>query len=57
MFMNKVTGLISSDIAYMWNLKNGTNELILQNRTGVTDIENTLWLPGRKWGGGGKLRD
>ena len=33
---------ISYDIAYMWNLKYDTNELYLQNRNRLTDIENRL---------------
>ena len=31
------------NIAYMWNLKNGTNELVyLQNKKSVTNVENKL---------------
>ena len=31
---------IPYDVTYMWDLKYDTNELIWQNRTRLTDIEN-----------------
>ena len=32
----------SYDIAYIWNLKKGYKWTYLQNRNGVTDVENKL---------------
>ena len=37
------------DIAYMWNLKNGTNELIYKTEIGSQMQKTNLWLPGGKW--------
>ena len=57
MFMNKVTGLISNDIAYMWNLKNGTNELICKTEL-ESQIQKTPYgSQGVNGVGVGKLRD
>ena len=42
-------GQISYDIASMWNLKKGTNELIYKTET-VTDVEN-LQYQGVRGGG------
>ena len=35
---------ISQDIAYMWNLKNGTNELIYRTETESQMQKTNLWL-------------
>ena len=38
-------GQIPHDITYMWNLqKKGTNELFLQNKSRVMDVENQLMV-------------
>ena len=35
----------------MWNLKNGTNELIYKKKNRVTDVENKLMVTkGERWG-------
>ena len=39
---------VPCDIAYMWNLKNKTNECMLQNRNRLTDIESKLVITSRK---------
>ena len=45
---------ISHDIAYMWDLKNDTNELIYKTETDSQTSRMNLWLPeGKGWGGGG----
>ena len=36
---------ISYDITYMWNLKNGTNELIYKTETYPHSEKTNLWLP------------
>ena len=45
---------ISYDIAYMWNLKNGTNELIYKTEI-VTNVETVMVTRGESGGevGGG----
>ena len=42
---------ISYDIAYMWNLKKCTNELIYKTETQTS--ETNVWLPKGKGGGEG----
>ena len=36
------------DIAYMWNFKNSTSELIYKTNR-ITDVENTLVVTKREW--------
>ena len=43
---------ISYDIAYMWNLKTWYKWTYLQNRSGLTDIENKLMVTKGERGGG-----
>ena len=40
------------DIAYMWNLKKGTNELIYKTEIESEMQKTKLWLPGQKGRGG-----
>ena len=43
-------------IAYMWNLKKWYKWTYLQNRNGLTDLENKpMVTKGEKWGGRAKL--
>ena len=48
---------ISYDIAYMWNLKKYVHLTYLQNRNGVTDVENKLMVTKGEKGGRNKLGD
>ena len=48
---------MSYDIAYMWNLKKGTNKLIYKTEIGLQMQKTNLWLPGCKGGGRDKLGD
>ena len=43
---------ISHDVAYMWNLKHGTNELLYKTEIRVQMKKTNLWLPGGKRQGG-----
>ena len=43
---------ISYDVAYIWNLKHGTNELIYKREIRVQMKKTNLWLPGGKRQGG-----
>ena len=43
---------ISYDITYMWNLKKWYKWSYLQNRNGLTDIENKLMVTKGERGGG-----
>ena len=45
---------ISYDITYMWNLKKWYKWSYLQNRNGLTDIENKLMVTKGERGSGGK---
>ena len=50
--VNQAEKDISYDIAYMWNLKKGTNELIYKKTESQMQKTN-LWLPG---GTGGRYK-
>ena len=42
-------------IPHMWNLKNGTNELIYKTETYSQTSKTNIWLPKRKGGRRDKL--
>ena len=43
---------ISYDIAYIWNLKKDTNELIYKTEIDSQTKKTNVWLPKGKGGGG-----
>ena len=46
----------SYDITYMWNLKNGTKDLIYKTRNRVSDVDNKFMVARQVRGGKGKIR-
>ena len=43
------TNIIQYYIAYMWNLKKNTNELIYKTELGSKTQKTNLWLPEERW--------
>ena len=42
--------VISCNITYMWNLKNGINAVVYKTVIQSQMQKTNLWLPGCKWG-------